>query len=68
MQHLTNKRMKGIGLQPIFEDCPNPINWISNWTESKRVQNAPQETEIESYKIGSFEQDMKTMDVDEFTF
>ena len=68
MQHLTNKRMKGIGLQPLFDDCPNPINWISNWTQSKKVQIAPQESEIESYKIGSFEQDMKTMDVDGFTF
>ena len=68
MQHLTNKRMKAIGLTPIFPETPNPINWISNWTESKRVQNAPQETEIESYKIGSFEQDMDTIDVDEFKF
>tara|TARA_R110002167_G_scaffold35388_6_gene113198 strand:- start:149 stop:1222 length:1074 start_codon:yes stop_codon:yes gene_type:complete len=68
MQHLTNKRMKAIGIKPIFPDTPNPINWIQNWTESKRVQNAPQETEIESYKIGSFEQDMKNMDVDEFNF
>lgn len=68
MQHLTNRRMKGIGLQPLFDDCPNPINWISNWTQSKKVQIAPQESELESYKIGSFEQDMKTMDVDGFTF
>jgi ribonucleoside-diphosphate reductase beta chain len=68
MHHLTNKRMRGIGLHPVFDDCPNPINWIQNWTESKKVQIAPQESEIESYKIGSFEQDMKTMDVDEFKF
>ena len=68
MQHLTNRRMKGIGLQPLFDDCPNPINWISSWTQSKKVQIAPQESEIESYKIGSFEQDMKTMDVGEFEF
>ena len=60
--------MKAVGLTPIFPETPNPINWISNWTESKRVQNAPQETEIESYKIGSFEQDMDTIDVDEFKF
>ena len=68
MKHLTNKRMRAIRLNPIFPDTPNPINWIQSWTESKRVQNAPQETEIESYKIGSFYQDMKTMDVDEFNF
>ena len=68
MQYLTNKRMKGIGLQPIFPDTPNPINWIQNWTESKKVQVAPQESEIESYKIGSFDQDMDNMDVKDFKF
>ena len=68
MKHLTNKRMKAVRLAPIFPETPNPINWIQNWTESKKVQNAPQETEIESYKIGSFDQDMKTMDVDDFNF
>ena len=68
MKHLTNKRMKAVGVKPIFPDTTNPINWIQNWTESKRVQNAPQETEIESYKIGSFEQDMGDMDVNDFKF
>jgi len=68
MQHLTNKRMRGIGLAPIFDDCPNPINWIQNWTESKKVQVAPQESEIESYKIGSFEQNIDNINVDEFKF
>ena len=68
MKHLTNKRMRGIGISPIFDDTPNPINWIQNWTESKRVQIAPQESEIESYKIGSFNQDMKDMDVNDYKF
>jgi ribonucleoside-diphosphate reductase beta chain len=68
MKHLTNKRMRAVGVKPIFPDTTNPINWIQNWTESKRVQNAPQETEIESYKIGSFEQDMGDMDVGDFKF
>ena len=68
MKHLTNRRMKAIGLKQVFPDTPNPINWIQNWTESKRVQNAPQQTEIQSYKIGSFDQNMNKMDVDEFKF
>ena len=68
MQHLTNKRMRSIGLPPAFSDTPNPINWIGNWTESKRVQIAPQESEIESYKIGSFEQDIDSINVEEFKF
>ena len=68
MKHLTNKRMRAVGLTPIFEDTPNPINWIQNWTESKRVQIAPQESEIESYKVGSFNQDMDDMDLGKFKF
>ena len=68
MKHLTNKRMRTLGLTPAFEDTPNPINWIQNWTESKRVQVAPQESEIESYKIGSFSQNINDVDVDEFDF
>jgi len=68
MKHLTNKRMKAVGVKPIFPETPNPINWIQNWTESKRVQNAPQETEIESYKIGSFDQNISDINVDEFDF
>ena len=68
MKHLTNKRMRAVGVKPIFPDTSNPINWIQNWTESKRVQNAPQETEIESYKIGSFDQDMDDIDVNDFNF
>ena len=60
--------MRTVGVKPIFPVTTNPINWIQNWTESKRVQNAPQETEIESYKFGSFEQDMGDMDVGDFKF
>lgn len=68
MQFLTNKRMKAVGLTPIFPDTTNPINWIQNWTESKRVQIAPQESEIESYKIGSFNQNLDNLNMQEFKF
>ena len=68
MRYLTNKRMRAMGLTAIFPDSPNPINWIQNWTESKRVQNAPQQTEIQSYKIGSFSQNMDDIKTDEFSF
>lgn len=62
MKWLTNHRMKAISLKPIFPKCDNPISWIKNWTESKHMQNAPQETEIESYLSGSFENDMEEKD------
>lgn len=68
MKHLTNKRMKAVGVKPVFPETTNPINWIQNWTESKRVQYAPQETENDAYVVGSFEQDMSDMDVKDFKF
>ena len=68
MKWLTNKRTTSIGLGNIFEKADNPINWIKNWTESKDVQNAPQETELESYKIGSFKHDVDKVDFGKFKF
>ena len=66
MKYLTNKRMKALKLKPIFEDTKNPIPWINFWTSSKGVQNAPQETEIESYTIGSFKNDVQDEDFGDF--
>ena len=68
MKHLCNKRSKAVGIGNIFEETQNPINWIKNWTESKHVQVAPQETQIETYKVGSFKQDTSKADFSDFSF
>ena len=68
MEWLTDKRMKGIGLQPIFGTTKNPINWMNKWMKSKSVQIAPQETELESYKISSIEQNINEVNFDQFKF
>ena len=57
----ANRRLKSIGLKPIF-DVPisnNPLPWTQHWLSSKGMQVAPQETEVESYLIGSIKQDVK---------
>ena len=57
----ANRRLKSIGLDPIF-DTPisnNPLPWTEHWLSSKGMQVAPQETEVESYLIGSIKQDVK---------
>ena len=57
----ANKRLKSIGLKAIF-DAPlanNPLPWTAHWLSSKGLQVAPQETEVESYMIGSIKQDVK---------
>ena len=56
----ANRRMKAIGLAPVF-DVPlstNPLPWTNHWLNSKGQQNAPQETEIESYIVGGIKQDV----------
>ena len=59
----ANKRLKSIGLKAIF-DIPlanNPLPWTAHWLSSKGLQVAPQETEVESYMIGSIKQDVRTV-------
>ena len=57
----ANRRLKSIGLDAIF-DTPisnNPLPWTAHWLSSKGMQVAPQETEVESYVVGSIKQDVK---------
>ena len=61
VEWIANKRMKAIGLDPIY-DIPaknNALPWTEHWLNSKGQQNAPQETEIESYVVGGIKQDIK---------
>jgi ribonucleoside-diphosphate reductase beta chain len=67
MKWLTNNRLKSIRLNPIFDKVPNPISWITNWTESKSIQEAPQETEKETYVVGAFQQLDENENFDEFS-
>lgn len=60
VEWIANRRMKAIGLKPMF-DVPtnnNPLPWTETWLKSKGVQPAPQETEITSYIIGGINQDI----------
>jgi len=60
VEWIANRRMKAIGLKPIY-DIPaknNPLPWTEHWLNSKGQQNAPQETEIESYVVGGIKQDI----------
>ena len=57
---VANRRMKSIGLKPLY-DIPannNPLPWTEHWLNSKSMQVAPQETEVESYVIGGIKQDV----------
>ena len=61
VEWIANRRMKAVGLDTIY-DQPlrnNPLPWTEHWLNSKGQQNAPQETEIESYVVGGIKQDVK---------
>ena len=60
VEWVANRRMKSIGLKPVF-DVPasnNPLPWTEHWLNSKSMQVAPRETEVESYVIGGIKQDV----------
>ena len=61
VEWIANQRMKAIGLDPVFDQVArnNPLPWTQHWLSSRGLQNAPQETEIESYVVGGIKQDLK---------
>ena len=59
VEFICNRRMRAIGLESKYETKTNPLPWTEHWLNSKGLQNAPQETEIESYVIGGIKQDVK---------
>ena len=62
VEWIANRRMKAIGIKPMY-DQPlrnNPLPWTEHWLNSRGQQNAPQETEIESYVVGGIKQDVKS--------
>ena len=62
VEFMANRRMKAIGLTPPYEQSVrnNPLPWTQHWLNSRGLQNAPQETEIESYVVGGIKQDVET--------
>ena len=62
VEWIANRRMKAIGIDPIYDVSAknNPLPWTEHWLKSKGQQNAPQETEIESYIVGGIKQDVES--------
>tara|TARA_E500000081_G_scaffold150616_1_gene179427 strand:- start:6 stop:1109 length:1104 start_codon:yes stop_codon:yes gene_type:complete len=59
VEYMANRRMRAIGLTPVYDQKTNPLPWVDHWLNSRSSQNAPQETEIESYVIGGIKQDVE---------
>ena len=68
VEFIANKRLRGIGLEPLYDisSRTNPLPWTQHWLSSRGLQNAPQETEIESYIIGGIKQDITNETFEKF--
>ena len=53
VEFLANNRLNSLGLKKLYAAKSNPLNgWLDSFYDSKKVQVAPQETEISSYVKG----------------
>jgi ribonucleoside-diphosphate reductase beta chain len=66
LEYITAIRMRALNLEPIYQRETNPLPWINHWLESDAVQVAPQETEITSYLVSSFDNSVAKNDFDDF--
>ena len=60
-EYMANRRLRSIGLKAVYDQpvTNNPLPWTGHWLNSRGLQNAPQETEIESYVVGGIKQDVE---------
>ena len=61
VEFTANRRLRALGFDPLYDIGirSNPLPWTQYWLNSKGQQNAPQETEIESYVVGGIKQDVE---------
>lgn len=65
IEYITNIRAMVLGLPTMFDIKDNPIPWISSWLDFDSVQNATQETEINSYLTGQIDATILASDLEE---
>jgi len=63
---LCDNRLRSLGYKKIFNQKDNPLaGWMNSYMDSSKVQVAPQETEISSYKIGARDTSLTDKDFDD---
>ena len=40
VEYMANRRMKSIGLTPVYEQKSNPLPWIDHWLNSKGTKHS----------------------------
>lgn len=68
IDYWCNKRQRAINYPTTQPTSKNPFSWLDSWLNSKGLQEAPQETEKESYLVGKLNTDVSDSDFDDFKF
>lgn len=66
IEWLADNRLHNLGFKKQY-NSKNPINWLEPFMNSDKVQVAPQETQIPSYRIGASKSDVDGMDLLDFS-
>ena len=62
---LCDARLRSLGYKKIFNQKDNPIGgWMDSYLDSSKVQSAPQEVELQSYKIGARDTNLSDKDLE----
>lgn len=68
IEWLANVRLSSLGYKKIFNQKNNPIGgWLDTFSDSSRIQAAPQEVEIIRYEVGAMDKTLNSGDFDEFS-
>jgi ribonucleoside-diphosphate reductase beta chain len=68
VEWLANTRLQAMGYKRIFNQKTNPVSgWSTRYFDSTSVQVAPQESELESYLVGSANTALNDSDLDNIT-
>lgn len=69
IEWLANTRLASLGYKQIFANKKNPVaGWATRYFDTSKVQLTPQETELESYLVGSANTSIHDDDFKDFTF
>ncbi len=65
VEWLANNRLVSLGFKKIFDQKLNPIGgWLDTFSDSSRIQVAPQESEIIRYEVGAMDKTLVDGDFD----
>lgn len=67
VEWLADNRLRSLGLQKLYGHKSDPLgSWIKPYFDSSINQNAPQETEIDSYKVDAANTEIDYSELDAF--